>query len=152
MPSHQTPTGITITSYKEAGDWAALPFGLRQMPIRFGDGSDDSRPIMVLTQFPPNATLPRHNHPAAFCDAVVAGSMWVDDDQVWYPQGTIRHVPAGIDYGPTKSGPDGLTLLEFYETFAGFPAVLDDASLTEEDREEIDRYLAARTGANEEAS
>jgi hypothetical protein len=149
MTSHQTPTGITITSFTDASGWQTLPFGLRQTPIRFGDGTDDDRPIMVLTQFPPNATLPRHNHPAAFCDAVVAGSMWVEDDQLWYPRGTVRYVPPGTDYGPTKSGPDGLTLLEFYETFAGFPAVLDQASLTADQRAEVDRFAAARAAAQE---
>jgi hypothetical protein len=149
MTSHQTASGITITSFTDATGWPALPFGLRQMPIRFGDGSDANQPIMVLTQFPPDVTLPRHNHPSAFCDAVVAGSMWVEDDHAWYPQGTVRYVPAGIDYGPTKSGPDGLTLLEFYETFAGFPAVMDQAALTPEERAEIDRFAAVRATAQE---
>ena len=149
MTSHQTATGITITSFTDVTGWNVLPFGLRQLPIRFGDGSEDDRPIMVLTQFPANAVLPRHNHPSAFCDAVVAGSMWVEDDQAWYPQGTVRHVPAGIDYGPTKSGPDGLTLLEFYESFAGFPAVMDQAALTADQRAEIERFATARAAAQE---
>jgi hypothetical protein len=61
-------------------------------------------------------------------------------------------VPAGTDYGPTNSGPDGLTLLESCETFAGFSAVLDEKLHTDEGRRQIERVVAARAPTDQEAS
>ena len=50
-------------------------------------------------------------------------------------------------YGPTRSGPDGLTLLEFYATAGGFPAAMDFDAMTDEQKAEIQRWRAAgKTG------
>jgi hypothetical protein len=143
MTTQTTESGIAITGYLEPDEWDELPFGLRQTKINIG-GDDPANPVLVMTSFPPDRILPRHSHPAPFCDAVVAGSMWVEDDQRWYPTGTVRYVPSNTVYGPTRSGPDGLTLLEFYATLEGFPADMVWESMTDEQLAEIERFRAAR--------
>jgi hypothetical protein len=143
MATHATASGITITDFRDSDEWTELPFGLRQTVLHVG-GAEPSNPILVMTSFPPDRILPRHSHPAPFCDAVVAGSMWVEDDERWYPAGTVRYVPSGTVYGPTRSGPDGLTLLEFYATFEGFPADMVWDSMTDDQLAEIERYRAER--------
>jgi hypothetical protein len=143
MAATRTASGVTITSFRET-DWTDLPFGLQQTTIDLGPEGDVSRPVFVMTRFPPNVVLPRHSHAAPFCDAVVDGSMWVEDDQAWYPTGTVRYVPSGTVYGPTRSGDDGLTLLEFYARRDGFAATMDAGALTEAQAEELARW-AART-------
>jgi hypothetical protein len=136
VASHYTASGVRITSFID-GDWADIPFGLQQASIDLGPDDGPDHPVLVMTRFPPNVDLPRHSHRAPFCDAVVDGSMWVEDDQTWYPIGTVRSVPGGTVYGPTRSGPDGLTLLEFYASAGGFPADLDLDALTEAQRAEL---------------
>ena len=144
MPSHQTASGITISSFDDHDEWTPLPFGLTQTQIVLADADDPKSPVLYMTYFPPDKVLPRHNHAAPFCDAVVTGSMWVEDDQTWYPAGTVRHIPPGVVYGPTKSGADGLTLLEFYATVDGVPATMEYESMTQEQRDEIQRYATER--------
>ena len=142
MPSHQTATGITITSFTNTSDWVDLPFGLRQAHLNLGDAPTD--PILMLTHFPPDRVLPRHDHSAPFCDAVVDGSMWVDDDEMWYERGAVRFIPGGTPYGPTKSGPDGLTLLEFYATAEGMPANMHWDVMAPEQMVEVEAYRMRR--------
>jgi len=139
MSTHTNPFGVLITSFLDA-DWHEMPFGLQQTTINLGPKDDPNPPILVLTRFPPDVDLPRHSHAAPFCDAVVDGSMWVEDDDTWYPRGTVRFVPGGTVYGPTRSGPEGLTLLEFYATAGGFPAAMDFDAMTDEQRTEIERW------------
>lgn len=138
MPCHHTATGITITSFTDTSGWNPLPFGLCQSQISLGDTPTD--PILMLTHFPPDRELPRHDHPAPFCDAVVEGSMWVADDDTWYERGAVRFIPGGTAYGPTRSGPDGLTLLEFYATAEGMPANLHWDDMTLDQQAEIEAY------------
>lgn len=143
MSAHHTPFGILITSFLDA-DWSEMPFGLRQTTLHLGSEDQPDQPILVMTRFPPDVDLPRHSHAAPFCDAVVEGSMWVEDDGQWYPRGTVRMVPAGTTYGPTRSGAEGLTLLEFYANAAGFPAAMDIDAMTEDQRAEISRWRAGQ--------
>lgn len=145
MPNSQTDFGITISSFTDTDGWRNLPFGLSQTQIRLG--GEPSDPVLMMTHFPPNAFLPRHDHPSPFCDAVVEGSMWVEDDQTWYPRGAVRFVPSGVVYGPTRSGPDGLTLLEFYARFDGFGANLDWESMTSEQADEVKSFAQRRNQA-----
>ncbi|QHE73334.1 hypothetical protein [Rhodococcus sp. WAY2] len=150
MSSRQTPSGITISSFEDRDGWTPLAFGLTQTQIILSEPDNPKSPVLYMTHFPPDTVLPRHHHESPFCDAVVTGSMWVEDDQTWYHAGTVRHVPPLVVYGPTKSGPNGLTLLEFYAQVEGVPATLYYDSMSPEQVEELERYLAQRPARTRE--
>lgn len=138
MSSEAAPVaGVHSFNWSDAG-FVELPFGLEQALFRLGDETEADRPVLVVTRFAPNAELPLHHHPSAFCDAVVEGSMRVAD-QI-HPRGTIRVLEPGAAYGPSVAGPEGCTLLEFYAHDSGRPGVFPPEVQTEEFLRERARY------------
>ena len=134
-----TPTGeeIALLSYTDLSDFPEIGFGLKQKRVVLGAEGDPTRPLLVITRFPPNAVLPRHFHQDVFMDAVVAGSSNIDGN--WHQAGTIRWFPPKKMYGPVVAGPDGCTLLEFYVDDRGFRTTLDGSALTDDMRAELKR-------------
>jgi hypothetical protein len=135
MPSHQLPNGIEVSSFLDTSDWPEIAFGLRQRRIVMGAEGDATRPILVLTHFPPNAVLPRHFHGKTFIDAVVAGTSTMEGET--HGAGTVRVFPDEVMYGPVVAGPEGCVLLEFYVDAPGFATTLDLPALTEDMRAEL---------------
>ena len=135
MTSHQLPNGIDVSSFTDASDWPVIAFGLRQRRVVLGAEGDPTRPILVLTHFPPNAVLPRHFHGDTFVDAVVAGTSTMEGET--HATGTLRTFPAECMYGPVVAGPEGCVLLEFYVDGPGFATTLDAQALTDDMRAEL---------------
>jgi hypothetical protein len=133
--------GIKVLSYVDTDDFPEVGFGLRQKVFTLGEEGDKTRPLLLVTRFPPNAVLPRHYHQDVFMDAVVAGSSNIAGE--WHEAGTVRWFPARAMYGPVVAGPDGCTLLEFYVDDPGFRTTLDDDALTDEMRAELSRIRRA---------
>jgi hypothetical protein len=133
--------GIKVLSYVDTDDLPEVGFGLRQKVFTLGEEGDKTRPLLLVTRFPPNAVLPRHYHQDVFMDAVVAGSSNIAGE--WHEAGTVRWFPARAMYGPVVAGPDGCTLLEFYVDDPGFRTTLDDDALTDEMRAELLRIRGA---------
>jgi hypothetical protein len=133
--------GIKVLSYVDTDDFPEVGFGLRQKVFTLGEEGDKTRPLLLVTRFPPNAVLPRHYHQDVFMDAVVAGSSNIAGE--WHEAGTVRWFPARAMYGPVVAGPDGCTLLEFYVDDPGFRTTLDDDALTDEMRAELSRLRGA---------
>jgi hypothetical protein len=133
--------GIKVLSYVDTDDLPEVGFGLRQKVFTLGEEGDKTRPLLLVTRFPPNAVLPRHYHQDVFMDAVVAGSSNIAGE--WHEAGTVRWFPAKAMYGPVVAGPDGCTLLEFYVDDPGFRTTLDDDALTDEMRAELSRIRGA---------
>jgi hypothetical protein len=133
--------GIKVLSCVDTDDFPEVGFGLRQKVFTLGEEGDKTRPLLLITRFPPNAVLPRHYHQDVFMDAVVAGSSNIAGE--WHEAGTVRWFPAKAMYGPVVAGPDGCTLLEFYVDDPGFRTTLDDDALTDEMRAELTRIRGA---------
>jgi hypothetical protein len=113
-----TDDQILVTTWDDPG-FVTLPLDLEQAIFGLGDPGDPTAPVLLITRFAPNAELPLHSHPSAFCDAVVEGSMRVGDKV--HPRGTVRILKPDARYGPSVAGPDGCTLLEFYAREDGRP-------------------------------
>jgi hypothetical protein len=133
--SHQIENGIDISSYVDTSDFPEVAFGLKQKRIVLGAEGDPTRPLLLITHFPPHALLPRHFHGDVFVDAVVQGSSKIDGE--WFPAGTVRWFPAQAMYGPVEAGPDGCILLEFYVDQPGFATTIDQDALTEDMKAEL---------------
>jgi hypothetical protein len=127
--------GIQVHSYLHPEEFPEVGFGLHQKRFTLGDESDMTRPLLIVTEFPPDAVLPRHYHGDVFMDAVVRGSSIIDGET--HPAGTVRWFPAQAMYGPVIAGPEGCTLLEFYVSQPGFQTTLDEEALTDEMRAEL---------------
>jgi len=113
----------------EFGEPPPAGAALQQDRYVLGQEGDSSRPILLVTRFPPGAILPRHHHGDVFMDAVVQGASRFGDGE-WNTAGTVRWFPARAVYGPVEAGPEGCVLLEFYVNQAGFKTTLDRAALT----------------------
>jgi len=133
--THVLPNGVEVSSFLDTTDWPGSGFGLRQRRIILGDPNDPTRPILVLTHFPPNAVLPRHFHGDTFVDAVVEGTSTIEGET--HGPGTVRVFPKHAMYGPVLAGPEGCVLLEFYVDAPGFATTLDLPSLTDEMRADL---------------
>lgn len=144
MGTHQLPNGIEVGSFTDPSDWDATAFGLKQRRIVLGDPGDTTRPILVLTHFPPNAVLPRHYHGETFVDAVVAGTSSMEGET--HGPGTVRVFPKQAMYGPVVAGPEGCILLEFYVDGPGFATTLDLDALTDDMRAELMRTIGRIPG------
>ena len=129
--------GIKVLSYLDVSEFPEVGFGLKQKMFTLGDEGDHTRPLFLVTQFPPNAVLPRHYHQDVFMDAVVAGSSNIAGE--WHEAGTVRWFPAKAMYGPVVAGPEGCTLLEFYVNDPGFRTTLDEVALTDDMKAELVR-------------
>jgi hypothetical protein len=129
--------GIKVLSYVDFSEFPEVGFGLRQKRFTLGNEGDPTRPVFLVTHFPPNAVLPRHYHQDVFMDAVVAGSSNIAGE--WHEAGTVRWFPAQAMYGPVVAGPAGCTLLEFYVDEPGFRTTLDEAALTDDMKAELGR-------------
>jgi len=127
--------GIQVLSYLDTSDFPTIPFGLKQKRFTLGEEGDGTRPLLLVTHFPPHAVLPRHFHGDVFMDAVVAGSSKIDG--IWHEAGTVRWFPAKAMYGPVQAGPDGCILLEFYVDEPGFRTTLDQDALTDDMKAEL---------------
>ena len=135
MTSHPLPNGINVASFNDYAEWDEIAFGLRQRKIVLGADGDSTRPILVLTHFPPNAVLPRHFHGDTFVDVVVAGTSTMEGET--HGPGTVRTFPEKCMYGPIVAGPDGCVLLEFYVNGPGLATTLDLDTLTDGMRAEL---------------
>jgi hypothetical protein len=131
-------------SYLDPEACTETAFGLRQRRIILGDEGDPTRPILLITHFPPNVVTPRHSHGDVFVDAVVQGSC--NSVGEWNEAGTVRWFPAKVTYGHVMSGPEGCILLEFYVDQPGFAVTVDQDALTEDMRVEIGRSRARSEG------
>jgi hypothetical protein len=136
--------GIKVLSYVDFSEFPEVGFGLRQKKFTLGNEGDPTRPVFLVTHFPPNAVLPRHYHQDVFMDAVVAGSSNIAGE--WHEAGTVRWFPAKAMYGPVVAGPDGCTLLEFYVDEPGFRTTLDEEALTDEMKAELGRIRTRQSG------
>jgi hypothetical protein len=144
LERHEIENGIKIFSYIDTSDFPEVGFGLKQKRFALGEEGDSSRPLFLVTHFPPHAVLPRHYHGDVFMDAVVQGSSKIDGE--WFEAGTVRWFPAKAMYGPIEAGADGCILLEFYVDQPGFATVIDEDALTDEARAEIARMRARAAG------
>jgi hypothetical protein len=139
--NHVLPNGVEVMSFLDTSDYLDVGFGLKQKRVILGEPGDPTRPIFILTHFPPNAVLPRHYHGDVFVDAVVQGSSNIEGE--WHEAGTVRWFPAKAMYGPITAGPEGCILLEYYVDQPGFATVQDQDALTEDMKAEMVRVRAA---------
>jgi len=124
----ELPNGIRLYQYGTAPKEGAT---VVQERFTLGEEGDPTRPIVMITRFPPGVKLPRHYHGGVFMDAVVEGSSRFGDGP-WHHAGTVRWFPAKAMYGPVEAGPEGCVFLEFYIDAPGFKTTIDRASLTPE--------------------
>lgn len=129
------PNGVEVSTYLDPSTFPETAFGLRQKRITLGAEGDPTRPILMVTHFPPNVVTPRHSHGDVFVDAVVQGSC--NSVGEWHETGTVRWFPANAMYGHVMSGPEGCILLEFYVDAPGFEVTVDEAALTEDMKREL---------------
>jgi hypothetical protein len=141
--SHVLPNGVEVMTYLDTADFTETGFGLSQKRIVLGEEGDPTRPILLLTHFPPNAVLPRHYHGDVFADAVVQGASNIEGE--WHEAGTVRWFPKQAMYGPITAGPEGCILLEFYVDQPGFATTLDEEALTDDMKAELARLRARAT-------
>jgi hypothetical protein len=139
---HTLPNGIEVYSYEDHDAWTEVPFGLRQKRFTLGEDGDPTRPIFIMTYFPPNAVLPRHYHGDVFMDIVVQGTSNMEGET--HGPGTVRYFPEKCMYGHITAGPEGCTLLEIYVNQPGFQTTIDQDALTDEMKEVMAAIQARR--------
>jgi anti-sigma factor ChrR (cupin superfamily) len=137
LPSHNLPNGTEVSSFLDTSDWPTIAFGLKQKRLVLGEENDPTRPILILTHFPPGAVLPRHYHGDTFVDAVVQGTSNMEGET--HEAGTVRVFPPKAMYGPITAGDDGCVLLEFYVDGPGFQTTIDQDALTDDMKVELAR-------------
>jgi hypothetical protein len=147
---HEITNGIQVQDFNDWEEYPEIAFGLKQKRFYLGEEGDPTRPLFIITHFPPGAVLPRHHHEDVFMDVVVQGtSHFGGEDEVHGP-GTVRWFPAKADYGHITAGPEGCILLEFYVDTPGFATTQDVDALTDEMKAEMAR-LRARMAEQREA-
>jgi hypothetical protein len=140
LVSHTLANGIKVETFLDTSDFRETGFGLKQKRYTLGEEGDETRPIFLITYFPPNAVLPRHHHGDVFMDVVVQGTSNLEGET--HGPGTVRWFPKECDYGHITAGPEGCTLLEFYTDQPGFAVTIDQDALTDDMKAEMARIRA----------
>ena len=102
---------------------------------RFEFGDDPHGPLMVVQVIPPDLDFATHYHDTDYCTLVLKGSLRVG--RTWYDPGHFRVQDAKSVYGPTRSGPEGCSLVSFY----GDRSELPDKFTREADRVRFDELM-----------
>lgn len=89
---------------------AGAATGLRTSIFALRDATDDTTPMAVMVEYPPNYPLPRHSHGSGRLELVVRGSIQVGEDVLG--PGDIMTADADELYGPHTIGPEGCTTME----------------------------------------
>jgi hypothetical protein len=139
--------GIKVFSYHDTSEYPTIAFGLKQKRFTLGEDGDPTRPILIVTHFPPNSSIPRHCHGDVFMDVVAEGASLIDGE--WCEAGSVRWFPAKAMYGPVTAGPEGCILLEFYVDQPGFQTTIDEDAMPDELRAQREAYLKERAAAQE---
>ena len=106
-------------------------FGL----TKFEFGDDPHGPLMVVQVIPADLDFATHYHDTDYCTIVLRGSLRVG--RTWYGPGHFRVQDAKSVYGPTRTGPEGCTVVSFY----GDRSELPDKFTRDADRVRFDELM-----------
>lgn len=93
-------------------DWRSTPDGIRYAAVAM-DPDDAASPLMVISHFPPGATVPTHTHESSYMEYIVAGEQTVG--KTLYRAGDVRAVRGGAGYGPILVGPEGCSVVILFQ-------------------------------------
>jgi hypothetical protein len=82
-------------------------------------GDADHGPLIVVIEYAPDLRIGVHHHTSDYCSMVIKGEIEVTRKRETV--GSMRLVRGGTAYGPLVVGPEGCTVVEFFEdrtTFA----------------------------------
>lgn len=98
-------------------EWKDTPEGVRYAQFSTEPGNPD-RPLVVLSELPPNHIEPPHTHDCNYIEIVVSGALRVGKAE-FMSAGDVRTTKAGVGYGPLVAGPDGCLRLTIFEQAGG---------------------------------
>jgi anti-sigma factor ChrR (cupin superfamily) len=81
------------------------------------DEANPNSPLMVLSKFEPGTVVAPHTHDANYMEYIIEGEQTVG--KTTFGPGDIRIVRGGTGYGPITVGPDGCTVIIFFEDATG---------------------------------
>lgn len=96
--------------------WEESPDGVRYLRVATTPG-DPNRPLIILSQLPPDYVEPAHTHDASYVEVVLDGTIRVGKHDM--AKGDMRAMQGGAGYGPLVAGPEGCLRLTIFESAIG---------------------------------
>lgn len=90
-----------------------------------GHDGDRGRPNFMWATMEQGQTSPRHAHRGWSCTVILDGSFVIGG--VEFTAGQMLIVEPDVVYGPFEPGPDGVTLVEYFEHEDAIPPVWDES-------------------------
>src|SRR5262245_27673784 len=82
-------------------EWRDAPEGVRYTAFTT-DAADRTRPLNVLSEYPPNHRVEAHTHACDYTEIVLEGELTVG--KIHLVKGDVRVMKGGVGYGPLTSG------------------------------------------------
>jgi len=102
--------------FEKDRDWRQAAEGVRYTAF-MTDTQDRSRPLNVLSEYPPNHRVEPHTHDSDYTEVVLEGELTVGKMQL--VKGDVRVMKGGVGYGPLVSGPHGCRVLTIFDRASG---------------------------------
>jgi hypothetical protein len=90
-----------------------------------GAKDDTERPCWLQFKYEPGWVAPVHAHSGWTCTVIIEGS-WFAAGVEYFP-GQMVMVAPNVQYGPFKTGPNGVTAFELFENQAALPPIWDES-------------------------
>jgi hypothetical protein len=96
--------------------WSETPDGMRYAKFTTVAG-DPTRPLNVITEYPPNHRVEPHTHDCHYTEVILEGELTVG--KIHLVKGDVRVMQAGVGYGPLLSGACGCRVLTIFDRADG---------------------------------
>jgi hypothetical protein len=115
--------GLTVLDLFEDQNVTAMA---TTSPIVFlGPQGEGQRPNVQLIHMDCGQTAPVHSHRGWTCTVVIEGSMLIGGEE--YGRGKAVLVEKDVVYGPFEGGPEGATILEFFDSQRAITPLWDES-------------------------